>query len=66
MAAYKEVVPFAIVYVAVSEQDDIVIPGNLTGPAEGLACDVPVRAVFGPEHGNVTFLTWRIEDSGER
>ena len=57
MRAYADDTPYAVVLVALDEQDDLQLVGSFLGdrePADGM----PVRAVFAPVTDETTLVQW--------
>ena len=64
LPVYAGAVPFAIALVRLTEQDDLLMYGDLPGTEPGeLAPELPVRAVFDDVEPGLTVVRWRPERS---
>jgi uncharacterized OB-fold protein len=58
--AFADDLPYAVVVVALEEDDDCRLAGNLRGAtSDQLALDLPMEAVFEPANDQITLVHWR-------
>lgn len=58
--AYSAAVPYHLLAVRLTEQDDVILPGALVGGTRGLVTGAPVRAGFHTVGPELTLLVWRL------